>query len=173
MKNVILSIGAGVLMTIAGTGAASTPTNAGATGSGFDQFLRQFEEGIRRFVNGDAKLWKQHASRQDDVTIMGAWGSYEKGWGEVEARYDWAASRFRQSSASPQFEYLAAGVSGDLAYTVAIERSEARVVGAERVAPMFLRVTHIFRKEDGTWKLVHRHADPLMDKTAPPAVLKK
>jgi ketosteroid isomerase-like protein len=64
-------------------------------------------------------------------------------------------------------------VSGDLAYTVTIERSEARVSGAGSVAPMALRVTHVFRKEDGVWKLVHRHADPLMDKTAPSAVLKK
>jgi ketosteroid isomerase-like protein len=64
-------------------------------------------------------------------------------------------------------------VSGDLAYTVTIERSETRVSGAESVAPMVLRVTHIFRKEDGVWKLVHRHADSLMDKAAPSAVLKK
>jgi hypothetical protein len=71
MKNVMLSLGAGVLMTIAGTSAAAPQTNAGATASGFDQFLRQFEEGIRRFVNGDASVWKQHASRRDDVTIMG------------------------------------------------------------------------------------------------------
>jgi ketosteroid isomerase-like protein len=160
-------------MVVAVTSAASPQANAGAAGSGFDQFLRQFEEGIRRFVNGDASVWKQHASRRDDVTIMGGWGAYEKGWDEVEPRYDWAASRFRQSRATPQFEYLASGVSGDLAYTVTIERSEARVSGAESVAHMALRVTQIFRKEDGVWKLVHRHADPLMDKTAPSAVLKK
>jgi ketosteroid isomerase-like protein len=64
-------------------------------------------------------------------------------------------------------------VSGDLAYTVAIERSEVRVAGQDKPAPMALRVTHIFRKEDGAWKLVHRHADPLMNKTAPGAVLEK
>jgi ketosteroid isomerase-like protein len=38
---------------------------------------------------------------------------------------------------------------------------------------MPLRVTHIFRKEDGAWKMIHRHADPLIDKTAPATVLKK
>jgi hypothetical protein len=36
-----------------------------------------------------------------------------------------------------------------------------------------LRVTHIFRKEDGAWKLVHRPADSLIDKTAPDAILQK
>lgn len=47
------------------------------------------------------------------------------------------------------------------------------VVGQDKAAPMALRVTHIFRKEEGTWKLVHRHADPLIGKTAPAAVLRQ
>jgi ketosteroid isomerase-like protein len=38
---------------------------------------------------------------------------------------------------------------------------------------MALRVTHIYRIEDGAWKLVHRHADPLINKTAPATVLQK
>jgi ketosteroid isomerase-like protein len=140
---------------------------------GFRAFLRQFEEGVRHFVNGDGTLWKRHASHRADVTIMGAWGAYEKGWTDAEARYDWAAARFSPSGATPTFEYLASHVSGDLAYTVAIERSQARVAGHDSPGAMPLRVTHIFRKEDGQWRLVHRHADPLIDKTAPTAVIRK
>jgi hypothetical protein len=56
---------------------------------------------------------------------------------------------------------------------VAIERSEVHLVDQDKPVPMALRVTHIFRKEDGVWKLVLRHADPLMGKTAPAAVLQK
>src|SRR5438105_7037140 len=44
------------------------------------EFLSRFEQGTNRFINGDAALWKQNASQRDDVTIMGAWGAYEKGW---------------------------------------------------------------------------------------------
>jgi hypothetical protein len=36
---------------------------------------------------------------------------------------------------------------------------------------MSLRVTHLFRRERGEWKLLHRQADPLMSKTEPAAVL--
>ena len=68
---------------------------------------------------------------------------------------------------------IACAASGDLAYTVAIERSEVRLVGQEKSAAMALRVAHIFRKEGGEWKLVLRHADPLMDKAPPAAVLQK
>jgi ketosteroid isomerase-like protein len=103
--------------------------------------------------------------------IMGAWGAYEKGWPEVSARYDWAGARFRDSGASLKVEYLTSLVSGELAYTTEIERADVQLVGQDRPAPMALRVTHVFRKEDGAWKLILRHADPLVVKTAPASVL--
>ena len=137
------------------------------------QFLESFEEGTRRFINGDTALWMENVSRRDDAMIMGAWGAHEKGWPEVQARYQWAGARFRANSARLTVEYLTSIQSGDLAFTTAIERSEVKVAGQEKPAPMALRVTHIFRKEDGEWKLVLRHADPLVAKTAPEAVLEK
>jgi ketosteroid isomerase-like protein len=127
---------------------------------------------IRAFLNGDAARWQDNASRRDDVTIMGAWGAYEAGWSEAGPGYDWAAARFRESGATVDVEYISGGTSGDLGYTVAIERSFVHLAGSGKPAQMALRVTHIFRKEDGTWKLVHRHADPLIAKTAPATVLK-
>lgn len=139
----------------------------------FQNFLERFEEGTRRFVNGDPELWKSNVSRRADTTIMGGWGAYEQGWGEVGPRYDWAAARFQPSEATLDVEYLATSVSGDLAYTVAIERSRALIIGEEAPIPMALRVTHVFRKEGGTWKLMHRQADPLIEKTAPDTVLQR
>jgi ketosteroid isomerase-like protein len=47
---------------------------------------------------------------------------------------------------------------------VEIERGEAKSDAREEITPWTLRVTMIFRPEDGTWKVVHRHADPI---TAP------
>jgi ketosteroid isomerase-like protein len=138
----------------------------------FTEFLPRFELGVERFLNGDATLWKSNVSQESDGTIMGAWGDYEKSWAELEPRYDWAAARFEQSGAQVQFQYLSSGVSGELAFTVAIERSTVRLVGQKEPAAMSLRVTHLFRKEQGEWKLLHRHADPLMSKTAPATVLR-
>jgi ketosteroid isomerase-like protein len=170
MKFVTYLIIGMVLSTLA-IGSALSQTGAGD--SNLRAFLPRFEESINRFINGDNTLWKQNASHRDDATIMGGWGGYVKGWDKVDPWYDWAAARFRESGAKVKFEYISSTVSGDLAYTVAIERSEVLVVDQDKPAPMALRVTHIFRKENGVWKLVHRHADPLIDKTAPAAVLKK
>ena len=62
---------------------------------------------------------------------------------------------------SSQFEEVSRYVSSDLAYVVQIERREGRVVGREDPLVIALRVTLIFRLEDGVSRIVHRHADPI------------
>ena len=61
-------------------------------------------------------------------------------------------------------EYLSIIVGSDLAYTVSIERSDALLGDMKKTAPRVLRATQIFRKENDEWKLLHRHADPLIEK---------
>jgi ketosteroid isomerase-like protein len=107
------------------------------------------------------------------VTLFGGWGTYERGWKGVGSRYDWAVQRFLDSGATLKVEYVSTGVSGDLAYTVAIERSTVRVAGEDKSSQMALRVTHLFRRENGKWRMIHRHADPLMDTTSAATVLQK
>ncbi len=58
-------------------------------------------------------------------------------------------------------EIIAKYVTPELAYVVEIERGEAKVGGREETIPWALRATMIFRPEEGTWKVVHRHADPI------------
>jgi ketosteroid isomerase-like protein len=154
---------------LTGSGAAVAFDRSAVQDPGLAEFLAAFEAGTERFMNGDPEMWKANASRRDDAMIMGAWGAYEKG----SARYDWAAARFRDADARLEVEYLTAVVEGNLAFTTAIERATVKLAGEETAAPMALRVTHVFRKEDGTWKLVLRHADPLVAKTAPETVLRK
>jgi ketosteroid isomerase-like protein len=51
--------------------------------------------------------------------------------------------------------------SDSIAYWVGFMRGEARMRGQADAIPMNLRVTEVFRREDGEWKMVHRHADGL------------
>ncbi len=139
------------------------------TDESWEHALTQMRTASNRFIQGDPTLWKQLCSHRDDATIMSGWGGFEKGWDEVGPRCDWAASRF--AAGELEIEYLARGSSGDLAYTVMLERSHVRLAGREESAPMVLRVTHIYRREAAEWKLVHRHADPLMNVTSLAAVL--
>ena len=164
------------LLVCALVGYAQTQVRQGTTvGSSFREFLPEWEKAQSRFINGDPTLWKQHASHREDVTILGGFGGYgEKGWDAVGARYDWASSRYKGGGATLKVEYLSVVVSGDLAYTVGVERQEgARVDDQQDPGRRALRATQIFRREDGAWKLLHRHADPLLEKQVPSAVPKK
>jgi ketosteroid isomerase-like protein len=107
--------------------------------------------------NGDPGPRKLLWSHNDPVTILGA-ATNANGWSEIEPLFDWLGSNFSNSESS-EFEVLAAGASGDLAYAVGFERDIASVGGKTR--HFALRVTLIFRREDGEWKAVHRHADPM------------
>ena len=107
--------------------------------------------------NGDASLRMGMWSRNDPVTLYGAAFS-GSGWANVGPTFDFLASRFSNCT-SWQFEVVGAGVSGDLAYIVGVERTTASVAGAQPT-PYSLRVTTIFRREEGDWRIVHRHGDP-------------
>jgi ketosteroid isomerase-like protein len=58
------------------------------------------------------------------------------------------------------FENISTVMTPDLAYTVEIESDRARVGGADELTPVSVRVTTCFRREDDTWKVVHRHGLP-------------
>jgi len=71
-----------------------------------------------------------------------------------------AASNFRDGEFVGS-EIVAKYVTPELTYVVQLERTKAKVGGREDIAPFDLRATMILRPEDGTWKLVHRHADQI------------
>jgi ketosteroid isomerase-like protein len=106
-------------------------------------------------------------SAQDPVTLFGAWGSCKSGWDEVSRITRRFASRLSTVSGY-RFEVVAAGVSGDLAYTVGYERYWGSIDGGP-VQPTALRVTHVYRRENGEWKIVHRHGDFASADQGPPA----
>jgi ketosteroid isomerase-like protein len=105
--------------------------------------------------NGDVEprlaLW----SRTDPVTLYGAKVS-GTGWDALSAMFRTVASWFSDSE-EYDLQLVAAGASGDLAYTVGYEHNRVKVDGVPRTYT--LRVTHVYRREDGQWRIVHRHAD--------------
>lgn len=97
-------------------------------------------------------------SRTEPLTLFGAAVS-ARSWAEIGPTFEWLGKTFSHCR-SYQNEVIAAGASGDLAYTVAVEHTTASINGGPP-EPYRLRVTTIFRREDGDWKVVHRHGDAL------------
>jgi ketosteroid isomerase-like protein len=124
--------------------------------------MPRLKEADTALHSGDASPRMAMWSHNDPVTVFGALLSVS-GWGEVGRAFEWLASRF--SNGSYDYEVIAAGASGDLGYIAGIEHSTASVGGAPPEA-YELRVTTILRREDGDWKVVHRHADPIPDSHA-------
>jgi ketosteroid isomerase-like protein len=131
----------------------------GETEDFLDSVLPRLKEMDTALHNGDAGPRMAIWSHKDPVTVFGALINVS-GWDEVSQAFEWLASRF--SNGSYEYEVTAAGASGDLGYIVGIEHSRTSIAGA---APedYELRVTTILRREDGEWRVVHRHADPMPD----------
>jgi ketosteroid isomerase-like protein len=126
--------------------------------------IDQYRLAQKEFVKGNPGPFKEVCSHADDVTIMGGWGGFEKGWvDQVEKRYDWASARFASGDDERTTENISLVVTPEMAYSVDIERTKIRLANSAEIRSMALRVTTIFRLENGEWKIVHRHADPLVD----------
>jgi ketosteroid isomerase-like protein len=114
-------------------------------------------------VAGRLAMWSAH----DPVTLFGAAAPSKSGWDQVEPVFRWLAARFAACN-TYDLELVAAGASGDLAYTVAHEHYEALTNDGSLVRNT-LRATHVYRREVGEWKIVHRHGDhPPVDETPQP-----
>lgn len=107
-------------------------------------------------LNGDAGPRRAFWSEREPVTILGA-ARDALNRQEVDVVFDWLANLF--GGGEGDLEVVAADASGNLGYIVGYERTAASIAG-ERQPDFELRVTLIFRREDGEWRAVHRHADP-------------
>jgi ketosteroid isomerase-like protein len=121
-----------------------------------DEMLPRILVAERAIHDGDAEPRKALWSRRDPVTLFGADMDLVTGWPDVGPAFDQVASWFSACTAY-DVEVLAAGASGDLAYVVCFEHSACTVGGEPR--SYRLRVTHVFRREDGRWRFAHRHGD--------------
>src|SRR3712207_3415575 len=123
-----------------------------------DEVLQQYHLALNELMRGSPDAYKKLFSRRDDVTLANLFGPPVRGWDEVAKTLERAASHYRDGEATG-FENVAKYITSELAYTVEMERMQAKVEGREDITPITARVTTIFRPEDGEWKVVHRHAD--------------
>jgi ketosteroid isomerase-like protein len=125
----------------------------------FDDFMEQRIAAAGAYVSGDASPLVRLLAVDAPATLFAPNGGVVQGATEVGARYVGDAHGF-QAPGGTRFEVLQVGASADLAYWVGLQHATVQTAEMTQPAPMKLRVTEIFRRENGAWKLVHRHADP-------------
>ena len=131
-----------------------------------DRLIDRYQQALDEFMKGNPEPVKELFSHREDVTLANPLGPPAHGWDEVGATIEHAASHFRDGRLVG-VEIVEKHATPEFAYTLWLEHAEGKVDGREDVAPANLRVTMIYRPEEGTWKVVHRHADPIT--TAQPA----
>jgi ketosteroid isomerase-like protein len=126
----------------------------------FEEAVEASHRALDEIARGNLDAFIDLYSGRDDATVGNPYGPPARGRDEIEQAGRRAAANYREGRAI-EFENFATFVSGGLGYTFEIERFETKVAGSDELTPVSLRVTSIFRLEGDTWKLLHRHADPI------------
>lgn len=109
--------------------------------------------------NGDPGPRRGLWSRDEPVSVLGAWRN-ANGQREIDELFTALGNSFSDCT-SYGFELQAYDVVGDMAYTAGLEHTSASVDGQPRTYT--LRVTQVYRREGGEWRVAHRHADTVAD----------
>jgi ketosteroid isomerase-like protein len=116
---------------------------------------QQFYAALNRMANGDAGSMADIWSHSATVTTMHPIGGREVGWDEV--RGPWGQVAGLASGGQIKLRDQLIQISGDMAYEVGTEQGQFKLAGQQ--VPIEQRVTNIYRREGGAWKIVHHHSD--------------
>ncbi|MFD8229373.1 nuclear transport factor 2 family protein [Streptomyces massasporeus] len=109
--------------------------------------------------NGDAAPRRALWSRNEPVSVLGAWRNAH-GQQQLDELFATLGRSFSDCT-SYVFELQAYDVAGDMAYTAGLEHTSASVDGVPRTYT--LRATQVYRREEGRWRVAHRHGDAVTE----------
>lgn len=124
----------------------------------FDLFLARREAAASAYVRGDGAPLEAMLPRSGPASFHSPTGDTVTSAGEVTKRYLSDAALFGEDGIS-RFDIIQSGASGDLGYWTGFQVATVTLGNPPKQVDMRIRVTEIFRRIDGDWKLVHRHAD--------------
>jgi ketosteroid isomerase-like protein len=128
----------------------------------FAGFLARREVVSTDYISGNPKGLLELSTCHDPSTFFPPSGARFHGATEVNAANERGAQVFGGGSTG-HFEILQSGSSGDLGFWTGIQHAKVVMKGHDEPVAMELRTTEVFRREDGQWKLVHRHADTVAE----------
>lgn len=166
MRAVLVDVAVLLLLSGASPKGGQVPSAAGdSPDPSFTAFLAEVEAAQVHLVNGRPDAFKALWSHSDDVTLSGGLGgAIAKGWMQVSERLDWVATQYVGGARVHQ--EVSRYVGQDLAYVVLRETIRFKGPADGRLLAQELRVTQVFRREGGRWRIVHRHADSQVTKQA-------
>jgi uncharacterized protein (TIGR02246 family) len=116
---------------------------------------RQFYAALNQMANGDSSAMADVWSHSATVTTMHPIGGREVGWDAVRASFEQVAKVASDGKIELKDQLIR--VAGDVAYEIGLEQGQLKLAGHQ--AAIEHRVTNIYRREAGAWKMVHHHTD--------------
>jgi ketosteroid isomerase-like protein len=132
----------------------------GDIGRDIAALVRQAQEANDALLRGDMEAYLARVSHAEDCTLMAPFGGAPTRGFDTSEEHLAQMERFFDGGTS-EIELVQAHASGDLVVLVLIEWQRA-AVGGMPMQDWSLRVTQVYRREGAGWRLLHRHADPLV-----------
>jgi ketosteroid isomerase-like protein len=124
------------------------------------ELVRRNAEANEALIDGDARKYAALIPHADDYTLMAPFGGTPTRGFDASSEGLAKLSRFLTSGTS-RVDVVQTYASDDMAVLVTIERHRCEVGGLPK-QDWSLRVTEVYRRDGAEWRLVHRHADPLV-----------
>ena len=137
-----------------------------------DKVLEQYKTATTEFLKGNAEPYKMMFSHRDDVTLANPLFPTVRGWEKVSETLDKTAAQLRDGEFISS-TIISKYVTPELAYVVSIAQEKAKMGGSPDIMPLELRNTMILRSEEGTWKIVHLHGDPITKPRSAESVIQR
>lgn len=127
---------------------------------GLAAFIEEAHQALDAFLQGDPAPLQELFSQRDDVTLANPFGPAQRGWPHARDTMARAAANYRDGRAVG-FETIAEYITPELVCIHELEQFEGKVGGSDETTQFSLRCTSVLRLEDGRWRIVLRHADPI------------
>lgn len=164
-RSVLAAATASFSLSSARAGSPVATSRDGALGSAAAELLRRSEAGHAALMDGDIAGYRAQITLADDFSLFSPFGGKPRTGGMSADQVEAMADFFK--SGSMRQDLVHAMVSDDMVVLAVIEWNQGQVGGLpEQAWP--LRVTLVYRRQGGDWRLVHRHADPLVHGLALP-----
>jgi ketosteroid isomerase-like protein len=115
----------------------------------------RFYSALNRMADGDASEMSHAWSHSETVTTMHPIGGEQIGWAAVKESFDQVGELAGSGHVEIADQIIHTGE--DMAYELGTERGHMKLAG--ETVQIEQRVTNIYRREAGGWRMVHHHTD--------------
>ena len=126
-----------------------------------DDIVAENHRALAEIILGNPAVYQSLFDNSEDVTLGNPFGPFARGWQNVADTLVGAASHYRDGEVT-DIALVSKHITDTIAVYVETESARAKLDGGSDFVSFSLRVTSVFQLRKNGWKLIHRHADPIM-----------